>query len=115
MGAYKTPGTIRAAILAGAQKPDYARISLPVLAFIAYPPPVEDQLRRRNIQDSQARKAVQDVYAADLEWIRKRIQGLKRGVPGARVVELPKSNHYVFLSNEAEVLRELRAFLADLR
>jgi non-heme chloroperoxidase len=115
VGNFKTPGTIRAAILAGAQKPDYSRIHVPVLAFIAFPPPVEDQLRRHKIQDDQEPKAVQQVYDADLEWIRRRIQGLKAGVPGVRVIELPKSNHYVFLSNEAEVLHELRAFLADLR
>jgi hypothetical protein len=31
-----------------------------------------------------------------------------------RVVEMPGANHYVFLSNEAEVLHELRAFMAVL-
>jgi hypothetical protein len=30
------------------------------------------------------------------------------------VVKLPVANHYVFLSNEAEVLREMRAFLGRL-
>jgi hypothetical protein len=33
----------------------------------------------------------------------------------ARVVRLARANHYVFLSNEADVLRELRAFIALLR
>ena len=32
-----------------------------------------------------------------------------------RVVRLPISNHYVFLSNEAAVLREMRASLARFR
>jgi non-heme chloroperoxidase len=35
-------------------------------------------------------------------------------VPSARVVRVPHANHYVFLSNEAEVLQEMRAFLAGL-
>jgi len=36
-------------------------------------------------------------------------------VPGARVVRLPNANHYVFISNEADVLREMRAFLATVK
>jgi len=32
------------------------------------------------------------------------------GVPTARIVELPGANLYMFLSNEADVLREVRAF-----
>jgi hypothetical protein len=30
-------------------------------------------------------------------------------------VRLARANHYVFLSNEADVLRELHAFVAGLR
>jgi non-heme chloroperoxidase len=36
-------------------------------------------------------------------------------LPSARVVRLPGANHYVFLSNEADVLREMRAFLSRLQ
>jgi hypothetical protein len=36
-------------------------------------------------------------------------------VPGARVVRLERAHHYVFLSNEPDVLRELHAFIAGLR
>jgi hypothetical protein len=31
---------------------------------------------------------------------------VENGVPTAHVITLPGANHYVFLSNEAEVLRE---------
>jgi hypothetical protein len=30
------------------------------------------------------------------------------------VVRLPNANHYVFMSNEADVLREMRAFINGL-
>jgi len=36
----------------------------------------------------------------------------ENGVPKVRVITLSGANHYVFLSNEADVLREMRAFLA---
>jgi hypothetical protein len=32
-------------------------------------------------------------------------------VPAAHVITLPGANHYVFRSNEAEVLKDMRAFL----
>jgi pimeloyl-ACP methyl ester carboxylesterase len=41
-------------------------------------------------------------------------KAFESGVPSARVVQLPHANHCVFLSNEADVLREMRAFLAGL-
>jgi len=42
-------------------------------------------------------------------------KAFENGVPSARVVRLPHANHYVFLSNEADVLREMNAFLATLK
>jgi hypothetical protein len=39
---------------------------------------------------------------------------LVAGVPGAKIVELPGANLYMFLSNEAAVIREVRAFAATL-
>jgi hypothetical protein len=34
---------------------------------------------------------------------------------GVRIVELRGADHYVYFTNEREVLRELRKFEADLR
>jgi pimeloyl-ACP methyl ester carboxylesterase len=45
----------------------------------------------------------------------RQAKAIDDGLPRARVVKLPRANHYVFLSNEADVLREMRAFLARLR
>jgi hypothetical protein len=39
---------------------------------------------------------------------------LRAGVPHAQIVELPAANMYMYLSNEADVIRELRAFAATL-
>jgi hypothetical protein len=40
---------------------------------------------------------------------------LQAGVPTARLVELPGASIYMFLSNEADVLREVSAFAATLK
>jgi pimeloyl-ACP methyl ester carboxylesterase len=39
---------------------------------------------------------------------------LKRHVPDARVVYFPTAGHYIFLTREAEILRETRGFVAAL-
>jgi pimeloyl-ACP methyl ester carboxylesterase len=41
--------------------------------------------------------------------------GFEKGVASARVVRLPEADHYMFRSNEADVLREVNAFLSNLR
>ena len=44
----------------------------------------------------------------------KQAKSVEDGVHTARVIRL-RGAHYIFLSNEADVLREMRAFLAGLR
>ena len=41
-------------------------------------------------------------------------KALETAIPTAKVVRLPNANHYVFNSNEADVLREMNAFIATL-
>jgi hypothetical protein len=36
-------------------------------------------------------------------------------VPGARVVRFPGADHYIFVSNETDVRREIAAFVESLR
>jgi non-heme chloroperoxidase len=42
-------------------------------------------------------------------------KAVENGLPTARVVTMAGANHYVFLSNETEVLREVNAFLVRLK
>jgi hypothetical protein len=51
----------------------------------------------------------------DMTGTGAQVAAVEAGVPSAGVVRLPKANHYVFLSNEADVLREMRAFLDGLK
>jgi len=41
-------------------------------------------------------------------------QDLLDAVPSARIVELPGANLFMFLSNEGDVLREIRSFATAL-
>jgi hypothetical protein len=51
------------------------------------------------------------VFGANIGMIRKRIKRIESAAGGARVADLWGANHFVFLSNEAEVLREMRLFI----
>jgi hypothetical protein len=53
--------------------------------------------------------------AAMSALLERQAKSIEDGLPSARVVRLPGANHYVFLSNEADVLREMRAFLSRLQ
>lgn len=51
-------------------------------------------------------RAATEVYA---DGNKKNLLKAKGGV---RIVDLPQADHYLFLSNGADVLREMRVFLA---
>jgi len=41
-------------------------------------------------------------------------KAFESGLPSAKVVRIPHADHYVFRSNEADVLREMNAFISGL-
>jgi non-heme chloroperoxidase len=52
--------------------------------------------------------------ARDLETTSAQANAFESGVPSARVVRLPNASHFVFRSNETDVLREMNTFIASL-
>ena len=93
------------AIQTGEQK--YTNIPVPILAFYAVP----HDLGPLTGVDATARAAFE---ASDEAVTSAQAKAFESGLPSARVVRLPHANHYVFFSNEADVLREMSAFLASL-
>jgi non-heme chloroperoxidase len=93
------------AIQAGEQK--YTNIPVPILAIYAVP----HDLGPLPGVDAPARAAFE---ANDEATTGTQAKAFESGVPSARVVRLPHANHYVFFSNEADVLREINAFLGSL-
>jgi pimeloyl-ACP methyl ester carboxylesterase len=93
-----------AAIMAGAHK--YTNIPVPVLAIFALPSGFTPS------GDPATRAAFEASLQASVEAQAKVIES---GWPSARVVRIPNAFHYVFQSNEADVLREMNAFIGSLR
>jgi len=96
---------VASALAAGAQK--YTHISGPVLAIFAAPRPVSREISN----DSAASAKADSVYLAG---VMPQIIAFQRGVPQAKVVRIAHAAHYVFQSNESDVLREIRAFIDSL-
>lgn len=65
-----------------------------------------------SIRTEQERAALRQQYAATRAMYTRWQHDLLAGVPSARIVELPGANLFMFLSNQADVLREVRAFVA---
>jgi non-heme chloroperoxidase len=94
-----------AGVMAGTQK--YTSIRGPILAIFALPhdpgPAVTnnpDQLAAFKDED-----AIADSQAKAFE----------KGLPSAKVIRIPNANHFVFISNETDVLREMNAFIGGLK
>lgn len=95
---------LQQAILEGHQR--YSSINVPVLAIVALPHRIRPRVASdpRQLAQWQIWEA-QDAVQAD---------AVERGIAGARVVRLPNADHFVHQSNEADVLREIRAFIGRL-
>jgi pimeloyl-ACP methyl ester carboxylesterase len=101
------------AILEGVRKPDYARIQVPALAIYAVrrsatdAPPwlkTDDPLKVAALDEAH-REGIVRLGRASAAFQRARI---------SRVAFLRGADHFLFLSNEEDVLREVRTFLASL-
>ncbi len=115
MGEYLSTTSVRDAITKGMRNPDYSGLRAPVLAFYSAPAPLERLLERYPPKTAEERAAMEQVFAADLEWVRKAIHRMRSDVPSARIVELPGANHYLFLSQEAEVVQAIREFVTRVK
>jgi hypothetical protein len=76
---------------------------------------MEQALKDYPPKNDQERAALNQAYAAGRAMLNRWERDLIAGVPSARIVELPGANLYMFLSNESDIIRELRAFAATLK
>jgi non-heme chloroperoxidase len=95
---------IGAALNFGMQK--YTSIPVPALAIYACPHNWD------RLPDSPRKTAlIADDKARCTAWA----DNFRRGVPNAHIVIIPNADHYVYLSNEAQVISEMNKFLSTLQ
>jgi pimeloyl-ACP methyl ester carboxylesterase len=98
------------AIMTGTNR--FTAIPVPVLAIFASPHTPENWISKNT--NPAVGEAARAYYAAIDASTERQSRALEVGVPSARVVRL-RSAHYMFLSNEPDTLREMRAFLVRLK
>jgi non-heme chloroperoxidase len=97
--------SIQAALNFGVEK--YTSIPVPVLAILACPHDWS-----HFFPNDPERRAAR--LAADTAGCSARAESFARGVPAAHVVRIPNADHYVYRSNEAQVIDEMKKFLSTL-
>jgi pimeloyl-ACP methyl ester carboxylesterase len=104
-GAEQRMSPIGTAIVRGTMK--FTTMKVPVLAIFATPKDIGNMMKDNP-------KARAEFLAFNTRGNDQQAMAFERQIPGARVVKIPNANHYVFISNEAEVLQEMNAFVATL-
>jgi non-heme chloroperoxidase len=100
-----------ATIMAGMKKfPD-----IPVPARVIFGIPHSQGSWVDNSTDPKVSEEAKAYSAALTALTESQAKAFENGAPTARVVRLRSAHHYVYLSNEADVLREMRSFLSGLR
>jgi pimeloyl-ACP methyl ester carboxylesterase len=90
----------------------YAVIPVPALVIFAIPHLEESWINKS--PDPAVRQASQAYLTAVDAATERQAKALEGGVPAARVVRL-QGAHYIFLSHERDVMREMGTFLASLK
>jgi non-heme chloroperoxidase len=88
----------------------YADIPVPALVIFGVPHGQGNWID--NSTDAKVCDTAKAYSAALAALTESQAKAFENAVPTARVVRLRGAHHYVYLSNEADVLREIRSFLA---
>jgi pimeloyl-ACP methyl ester carboxylesterase len=107
-GEQLTPPSIPKMILDGTAK--FKEIHVPVLALCAMPEALSSSLWSPDVLASAESFVARYNIAKE-----KQLKEFEEGIPNARVVRIRNANHYIFITNESEVLREMRSFLSTLK
>ena len=83
----------------------YDTIPVPILAVYAVPM----QLPESASAEDRERSAELD----KVKWAQT--NAVEKGLPSARVVRMPNAGHVIYQTNEADVLREMYAFISGLK
>src|SRR5262249_19622375 len=110
-GERRTPAIIAERVMDGIAK--FSEIRVPVLALCAMPQITRAYLRNATAANVRAATEAFDRQLNSL--IEKQLKAFEEGIPNSRVVRIANADHYIYITNEAEVLREMRAFLSTLK
>ena len=115
LGKYLVPKEVQDAIFKGIEKPDFARIKSPVLAFFADLEPFERIVNKFAARTTEEREALEQDYRFRVAIHDRHVSDLLKGVPSATIVNVPDANFYIFLSSEPQIIDGMTGFFKRLR
>lgn len=91
--------------------PEFSKMRAPVLAIFPIRP---STYYITPFMSPAQQEQMQELYRTlQLPWFRFCIDQFRRDVPHARILEIPDSHTYVFITHEEQVFNAMRAFLAE--
>ncbi|MEP6621610.1 MAG: alpha/beta hydrolase [bacterium] len=108
-----TPGSTFGEIMKGLEHPPYSRVRAPALAFYSEYESPKAALSQKwwSSIDSSARKQTIESLAFMAVWSAKERKRFRAEVKSGTAIELPAANHFIWVTNGEQVVREMRAFL----
>lgn len=88
--------------------------AIPVRALVIFAISHDPGAWVKTSADPAVQEAAKTFATLEAALTERQAKAWEDGVPTARIVRLTGANHLVFLSNEADVLREMRTFLRGL-
>jgi len=113
VGPDRTPPYVSEEIGIGSIAKDYRGMLVPALAPLAVPPPPAGKWKVPPKSEAERRDSDRSDEIL-MQYIHRWENNLKTADSLARVVELGGAHHYIFLSEESAVLREIKSFLEKL-
>lgn len=107
-----TPDSIFGSYISAVAKPDYAAITVPVLAMYNVADSVSDIFSYYQLLDTAGKSVADEVYRIGQQFQRGQIEDFKKQVKNGKVIEFRRADHYLFFSNPGEVAMEIRKFLS---
>src|SRR5262249_11700965 len=89
----------------------YAVIPVAALVIFAVPHDLGPWLKGA---DASVQDAAKKFAALETSLTERQAKAIEEAVPTARVVRIANASHYVYLSNQAEVLKYMRVFISKL-
>ena len=105
---FKRPPFVGQKIEAG--KKQYTNLHVPALGIFA----IIDDVGDADMSDPEQRANAEAYRWFQRERAARQIALFQRDLPEARVVQIDRADHYVYLSNEARVIAEINQFISTL-
>jgi pimeloyl-ACP methyl ester carboxylesterase len=107
------PGNVSRLLMQGTTtaRPDYTRIKSPALSIAVrgLSSKVSDFVTTLPVE---RRTKMEDFIKRMTQYQHEQIERFRREIPNGRVIEFSNADHHCFIQREADVVREMRAFLA---